>query len=269
MPGAGGVAGGLAARALHGTAQAVLGPFGLVLGESCWWRWRWRWRSRRSGFRPANGCGWAVPHGPGRAAWRGVGAAGLSRAGGVGARGAVGLFARIGQGVTQPVPLPPPPPGRPAAGLPGRPCCAPPMQRPRPRAGRGQSRGSRRRPVRRRAAARAPQAGQASPRPRPPAKRGKPPRQELLPLQRQPLAPAAAVAAAGTAGQARRAGPSEEALQANARLLEQVLDDYGVRGRIAAINPGPVVTLYELEPAPGTKSPASSAWPTTSPATCM
>ncbi|MFC7542428.1 DNA translocase FtsK [Siccirubricoccus deserti] len=48
--------------------------------------------------------------------------------------------------------------------------------------------------------------------------------------------------------------PSEEALQNNARLLEQVLEDYGVRGRIAAINPGPVVTLYELEPAPGTKS---------------
>jgi len=54
---------------------------------------------------------------------------------------------------------------------------------------------------------------------------------------------------------AQRVGrPTEEALQANARLLEQVLEDYGVRGRIAAINPGPVVTLYELEPAPGTKS---------------
>ncbi|MBX6376698.1 MAG: DNA translocase FtsK [Acetobacteraceae bacterium] len=48
--------------------------------------------------------------------------------------------------------------------------------------------------------------------------------------------------------------PSEEALQANARLLESVLEDYGVRGRIVEIRPGPVVTLYELEPAPGTKS---------------
>lgn len=57
------------------------------------------------------------------------------------------------------------------------------------------------------------------------------------------------------AAPARRAGgPSEESLQANARLLESVLDDYGVRGRIAEIRPGPVVTLYELEPAPGTKS---------------
>jgi S-DNA-T family DNA segregation ATPase FtsK/SpoIIIE len=48
--------------------------------------------------------------------------------------------------------------------------------------------------------------------------------------------------------------PSDEALAANARLLETVLEDYGVRGRIAEIRPGPVVTLYELEPAPGTKS---------------
>ncbi|MXP64579.1 DNA translocase FtsK [Roseomonas sp. M0104] len=54
---------------------------------------------------------------------------------------------------------------------------------------------------------------------------------------------------------ARRAtGPSEEQLQGNARQLESVLEDYGVRGRIVEVRPGPVVTLYELEPAPGTKS---------------
>ncbi|MDW8399921.1 MAG: DNA translocase FtsK, partial [Acetobacteraceae bacterium] len=52
----------------------------------------------------------------------------------------------------------------------------------------------------------------------------------------------------------RSGGPTEEALQANARLLESVLEDYGVRGRIVEIRPGPVVTLYELEPAPGTKA---------------
>jgi S-DNA-T family DNA segregation ATPase FtsK/SpoIIIE len=52
----------------------------------------------------------------------------------------------------------------------------------------------------------------------------------------------------------RESGPSREALEENARLLESVLEDYGVRGRIADIRPGPVVTLYELEPAPGTKS---------------
>lgn len=44
------------------------------------------------------------------------------------------------------------------------------------------------------------------------------------------------------------------ALEQNARLLESVLEDFGVEGRIANVRPGPVVTLYELEPAPGIKS---------------
>ncbi|MCC0055460.1 MAG: DNA translocase FtsK 4TM domain-containing protein [Rhodobiaceae bacterium] len=47
---------------------------------------------------------------------------------------------------------------------------------------------------------------------------------------------------------------SPEALDQNARLLESVLEDFGVRGEIINVRPGPVVTLYELEPAPGTKS---------------
>lgn len=47
---------------------------------------------------------------------------------------------------------------------------------------------------------------------------------------------------------------STEALEQNATLLEGVLEDFGVRGEITQIRPGPVVTLYELEPAPGTKS---------------
>ncbi len=47
---------------------------------------------------------------------------------------------------------------------------------------------------------------------------------------------------------------SAEALEQNARMLESVLDDFGVKGEILAVRPGPVVTLYELEPAPGTKS---------------
>ena len=49
-------------------------------------------------------------------------------------------------------------------------------------------------------------------------------------------------------------GVSAEVLQANARLLETVLSDYGVQGSIVEIRPGPVVTLYELEPAPGIRS---------------
>ena len=79
------------------------------------------------------------------------------------------------------------------------------------------------------------------------------PKQESLPLAepgwRFPslalLKPAPARAASG---------PSTEALEANARLLETVLSDYGVQGSIVEIRPGPVVTLYELEPAPGIRS---------------
>ena len=47
---------------------------------------------------------------------------------------------------------------------------------------------------------------------------------------------------------------SKAELEANSRRLEAVLQDFGVRGEIAKANPGPVVTLYELEPAPGIKS---------------
>ena len=89
--------------------------------------------------------------------------------------------------------------------------------------------------------------------PRVPSHPPRRPRQESLPLPEAgwrfpPLsllkpAPARAIS-----------GPSEEALQANARLLESVLADYGVQGSIVEIRPGPVVTLYELEPAPGIRS---------------
>jgi len=44
------------------------------------------------------------------------------------------------------------------------------------------------------------------------------------------------------------------ALERNARLLETVLDDFNVKGRISEIRPGPVVTMYELEPAAGIKA---------------
>ncbi len=47
---------------------------------------------------------------------------------------------------------------------------------------------------------------------------------------------------------------SDEALSENARMLENVLDDYGVKGEITSVRPGPVVTMYELEPAPGLKA---------------
>ncbi len=80
-----------------------------------------------------------------------------------------------------------------------------------------------------------------------------PPRQERLPLldagwnipSLDLLRPAPQRAASG---------PAPESLQSNARLLETVLQDYGVQGKIVEIRPGPVVTLYELEPAPGIRS---------------
>ncbi|HET9903380.1 MAG TPA: DNA translocase FtsK 4TM domain-containing protein [Xanthobacteraceae bacterium] len=51
-----------------------------------------------------------------------------------------------------------------------------------------------------------------------------------------------------------RVSLSQEQLQSNATALEGVLSDFGVRGEIINVRPGPVVTLYELEPAPGIKS---------------
>ena len=51
-------------------------------------------------------------------------------------------------------------------------------------------------------------------------------------------------------------GPKIDAasLEQNARLLESVLEDFGVRGEIVEVRPGPVVTMYELEPAAGIKA---------------
>jgi S-DNA-T family DNA segregation ATPase FtsK/SpoIIIE len=56
----------------------------------------------------------------------------------------------------------------------------------------------------------------------------------------------------------KRLGPdkelSEDILESNAGMLEGVLDDFGIKGEVNHVRPGPVVTLYELEPAPGVKS---------------
>jgi len=46
----------------------------------------------------------------------------------------------------------------------------------------------------------------------------------------------------------------KSSLEANAKLLESVLEEFGVKGQIVKVRPGPVVTLYELEPAPGIKT---------------
>lgn len=57
-----------------------------------------------------------------------------------------------------------------------------------------------------------------------------------------------------TKPKARISHHDEAALKQNARLLVSVLNDFGVKGEIIQIRPGPVVTLYELEPAPGVKT---------------
>ncbi|WP_439372336.1 DNA translocase FtsK [Bradyrhizobium sp. PMVTL-01] len=64
--------------------------------------------------------------------------------------------------------------------------------------------------------------------------------------------PSVSMLAAPKAGDRQPLSKTE--LETNSRSLEGVLQDFGVRGEIVKANPGPVVTLYELEPAPGIKS---------------
>ena len=45
----------------------------------------------------------------------------------------------------------------------------------------------------------------------------------------------------------------KESLLANAKILEKRLEDFGVEGRVVEVRPGPVITMYEYEPAPGVK----------------
>ncbi len=57
-----------------------------------------------------------------------------------------------------------------------------------------------------------------------------------------------------TAPKKRESPINKESLAQNAAFLSSVLEDFGIRGEIVKVRPGPVVTLYELEPAPGTKT---------------
>ena len=75
---------------------------------------------------------------------------------------------------------------------------------------------------------------------------------ELVPTNEYQL-PALSLLSSPPTSKSSRA-VSDEALEQNARLLESVLEEFGVKGRISEVRPGPVVTLYELEPAPGTKT---------------
>jgi DNA segregation ATPase FtsK/SpoIIIE, S-DNA-T family len=77
-------------------------------------------------------------------------------------------------------------------------------------------------------------------------------RQSTLNLDGEPILPPIDLLARPPLGKVETI--DEEALAKNARLLEAVLEDYGVRGEIVQVRPGPVVTLYELEPAAGIKA---------------
>ena len=46
----------------------------------------------------------------------------------------------------------------------------------------------------------------------------------------------------------------KESLLANAKILEKRLEDFGVEGRVVEVRPGPVITMYEYEPAPGSEN---------------
>ncbi|HWB48368.1 MAG TPA: DNA translocase FtsK 4TM domain-containing protein [Stellaceae bacterium] len=83
-------------------------------------------------------------------------------------------------------------------------------------------------------------------------KRAEQERQPMLGFDGEPILPPIDLLAKPPLGKVDTI--DEEALQKNARLLEAVLEDYGVRGEIVQVRPGPVVTLYELEPAPGIKA---------------
>jgi S-DNA-T family DNA segregation ATPase FtsK/SpoIIIE len=60
--------------------------------------------------------------------------------------------------------------------------------------------------------------------------------------------------------------PTQAELRGQARLLGEVLADFGIKGEIKDVHPGPVVTLHEFEPARGVKSARVTGSPTTSPA---
>jgi S-DNA-T family DNA segregation ATPase FtsK/SpoIIIE len=86
----------------------------------------------------------------------------------------------------------------------------------------------------------------------PRSRRGGPRQQEALPLGGGWRMPPLALLRPAPARSANAI--SDEMLVNNSRLLETVLEDYGVQGRIVGYKAGPVVTLYELEPAPGIRS---------------
>jgi len=103
-------------------------------------------------------------------------------------------------------------------------------------------------PVPRRAAGPKPPASPGPKPPAPPARQPAPPAPAADTFELPPITLLAEPpASTGT-------GDAPEFIEQNAALLESTLEDFGVKGEIINAHPGPVVTLYEFEPAPGTKS---------------
>jgi S-DNA-T family DNA segregation ATPase FtsK/SpoIIIE len=99
----------------------------------------------------------------------------------------------------------------------------------------------------------APRAIVVEPQPRAaPSSRGQKERQSALDLGDSAILPSLSLLRPPPPAPTKRVDAAS--LEQNARLLEGVLEDFGVRGRIGEVRPGPVVTMYELEPAPGIKA---------------
>ena len=96
--------------------------------------------------------------------------------------------------------------------------------------------------------------GRSSPAAKAGPKRGKAPARPGQPRARRQLSAAVARPARRAAAEKPRAQIDRAGLERNARLLESVLEDFHVRGDIVEVRPGPVVTMYELEPASGIKA---------------
>jgi len=90
-----------------------------------------------------------------------------------------------------------------------------------------------------------------------PRKSAAPPRQSRLDLKPKDgnfSLPSLKLLQAANPSLEKNHADTKQELKQNAHLLESVLQDFGVRGEIVKVRPGPVVTLYELAPAPGTKT---------------
>lgn len=91
----------------------------------------------------------------------------------------------------------------------------------------------------------------------PPPPRPKKPKQENLPFdleEMELLEDALPPLSLLTSPEPDQTGPDRESLEMKGRILEKKLADFGVKGKIIEARPGPVVTTFELEPAPGLKA---------------